>query len=212
MDDEIVSVRVQWTWGEPIEVSLSKFQTVGELLESAGFSAPPETTLFAAYRGRILKPELSLKFYDIKTGARIVCGTKRRPSKRKSEQFLRLLNCPRGPVPAFARPNRDPVETDALDEFARLTDLSFASWEALPEYASIMKELLKEQEEQSDRRWDVHLTVVKSEKRIGEDPLPKAFHSDSSGVGACKGRGWDLLSEVPGDGFGRSFCDSVKKP
>ena len=185
MEDELIEVRVRWANGDGTTVSLSKFDTVGELIARAGVPAPSGSRVIAAHRGRFLQDAMSLGFYGITSGSNVICAL-RRDSETKPPRPPCSLARDRFPNLELSRESKN-----VWDELARLSDLSFASWEALPEYGSIMKELMKEQEEQSEGRWDVHFTVVKTEKRICEEPLPALF-PDCAAFGTFKGFGWDV--------------------
>jgi hypothetical protein len=207
-------LKVQWQWGGSKIVRTCASCPVSDVLAFQGFSPLENTTLLVAHKGHLVDPLFSFQYHNVQTGDRLVCMLKRLPSREKSSRFRESVS-PTKRVVCQLAPISDPAEANRRAQIARLTDLSFLAWEAMPDGQLVMEDMLRQQERQAkDRVGFAGPTVVPESRGMSEAPLPNCFHSDAVlGSGVCKGKQWPPgfvkdLSDQPRRG---SPFDWIKK-
>jgi hypothetical protein len=130
--------------------------------------------LVVVHKGAVLQPLLSFQYYKIETGDRLFCLLKKvgtddtsQPSNesRDIDRFAdQTVSCSRSPDAPLQR------------EEARLADLSFSNWEAMPDFPGLMNDLLDEEEEETSDPLpedEFSETVVPDGAEMGSDPLSR---------------------------------------
>jgi hypothetical protein len=202
-------VKVQWNWGGAKTIHTSSASPILEVLESHGFSSLDTSALRIAHRGRLVNPMFTFNFHKIQSGDRLICLLKRHPDKPQSDQFHDVLY-PTKRVVCQVMPVTDPGEAQRRGEIARLNDLSFIGYEVTPDLPIVMRDLLRQQEEQNrTRETFTGSTVVTGAMAMSEAPLPNFFQPDQ----VCKYSGkCAFVKDISGQPRRPSHLDAVKKP
>lgn len=174
--NNIIVIRVQWTWGESKIIKTFDSNVIGEVLSEEGFEELNGNRIIIVCDGKILEPYFTFKHYSIKSGMKLVLALKKIPTKDKSRRFLESLNKQNSVTsPQSHQSERNQAEIARIEEIARLTDLAYSTWEALPDCNLIMNEILASQEEQTQEyiyeEEQIPTDITKADK-IQEDPLP----------------------------------------
>jgi hypothetical protein len=211
-----IVMKLTWTWGGSKIVSAQSTDILSDVLCSNGFVAVSGTELYVAHRGRFLDISFSVGFHELKPGDRLICHVQKLPSKDQSRRFLESLTPSRRFV-SHMSPVTDLYEANRRTVNARLDDLSFASWESLPDYRGMMADLLQEQEEQNSTDQsddDLYQLNFTEATEISDQPLPSMFHADGLGHGSSgKGGGWTsaYVKDIADQSRRGSFFDHLKK-
>jgi hypothetical protein len=202
-------VKVEWNWGGTKRIHTSSASPILEVLESHGFSGLDNSALLIAHRGRLINPMFTFNYHKIQSGDRLICLLKRHPDKPQSDQFQDVLSPTKRGV-CQVTPVTDPGEAQRRGEIARLNDLSFSGCEATPDLPIVMRDLLRQQEEQNmARETFVRSTVVTGAMAMSETPLPNFFQPDR----VCKYSGkYAFGKDISDQPRCPSHLDAVKKP
>jgi hypothetical protein len=179
MDCSDLILRVQWYWGGSTIVRTPSSSSIGDALSIHGFAAFDRSIVVVAHRGRLVDPLFTFHHYNVRSGDRLVCLSKRLPSKDKSNRFLSSLCAPpRRPVEA---PRPDLTDADRTAEVARLNDFTYLASESAPELVGIARDLLRQQDEQASERNDIRIPTVlrlDAAPKISDAPLPCCFRRE----------------------------------
>lgn len=176
--NNLIIIRVQWTWGDSKIIKTLENNIIGDVLSEEGFEEISGNKLIVVCNGKILEPYFTFAHYSIKSGMKLVLALKKIPTKDKSRKFLESLNMSKqNPItlPQSHQTEKNQPEVARMQEIARLTDLAYSTWEALPDYNLIMNEILASQEEQAQEytyEEEPIPTVITKADQIQEDPLP----------------------------------------
>ncbi|OHS97307.1 hypothetical protein TRFO_36547 [Tritrichomonas foetus] len=151
---------------------------------------PGSQQLLFVYKGKILDGNFSFDYHKIKTGSTIICHLKnvKAHSNEKKMRFLESLKAKNNYSNIFSQnelfqadfniktryyeylKNRE-IENEKysniLDEarrseISRLNDLAFSAWETMPEYPNILKEMLKNEEEEEAKLAQKSISIHKN--------------------------------------------------
>jgi hypothetical protein len=203
-------LKVQWQWGGAKIIRTTADSPVCDAVALHGFAPVADTTLLVAHRGRLIDPLFTFRSHDVQAGDRLVCMLKRPPSR------FRDLVSPTKRVVCQLAPISDPAEAGRRGQTARLTDLSFVGWEAMPMGHLVMVDLLRQQEKQVKDKVEVSgPTVVTESHGMSEAPLPILVQSDAvTGSGICRGHQWmkGFVKDIADQPRRGSPFDRIKKP
>jgi hypothetical protein len=143
-------------------ITCSASQTIEEVMnEHAGLSSGEEG--IGVYRGRVLSPYLTLNFYDITDGAKIVIAVRRfMPIWREH------LRCD------ISLKSRHRQQSHDIDLTRRwLADLTFIPWEVKREFGSMLREMAESPEDlEEEPTMTVYPTILQPSGALCETPLP----------------------------------------
>lgn len=167
---QFLDLFMRWGGGKPKPISTTSDTTIYEVAEAHGFHEPDGFRAIFIANGKILAPQLSLQRNKINDSDVIYVYMKRLPVEKPE---LR-------PSPPLTREERWWQKNKhiawQIQEFGRISDLAFASWETLPDFPKVLQKTLRIQEEMADAvRLDMYQgppTVVKESKSISDEPLP----------------------------------------
>ena len=174
MEKDTINVRIQWNWGRIEVLEACRFATIFEFLESAGIRETRGRQIVVAYKGKILDKRLTLSYYRIVDGSKLVLAMKRVPNKEQSEQFLEMLRSLKKQV-GYNRTRLKASNSVKSREYARLNDLSWARWDSSPDCMLLTCEILKQQEQRNMTIKQSQMTIVDNVRKICEEPLPNVF-------------------------------------
>ncbi|OHT12486.1 hypothetical protein TRFO_17640 [Tritrichomonas foetus] len=196
-------VIARWNWGGAQIIDALSSDQIGETLAEFGFSALAGTRLIIAHNGKVIDPSFSFGYYNTTNGSKFVLLLKKLPSKERSRKFLESME-KRDTIQYF-KVTRDPTEITRREEIARLNDLALMTWESLPDFPLIMKEIINSQEKQSAESWLVrnnnYETVIPESSKISEDPLPNLFEKEKVGAPGLFKNDFGLGSSFMADPF-----------
>lgn len=184
-----VRFTLTWTWGGAVTVESKRDSLLIDSLKRSGFTGIEGARIVCVFKGKVVIPEFSIQYLGIKNGDKIVVCAKKDQTRDRSKRFLESLK-PTKKVAQQVVVSPDITEVAARLEHARINDLAFSSWEAMPDYPLVMNDLLKSQEEQhvevvADD--EIEITDITPATHINEDPLPNIFkYSQSSAHGMVK--------------------------
>jgi hypothetical protein len=215
MEDDLI-IKVAWSWGGSQIIHAHATDALSDVLASHSFSATNGSDLHVALRGCFVDTCFSLQFLQIHTGDHLYCLLKRQPSKEKSRRFLESLTPkPRRSPPAAIA---DRTDGNKRSQQAKLDDMAYAQWESRVDSRSVLTQILKQREDQTnDTQSDdeTYVTELSQEGEISEAPLPHLFQSDGfATAGVLKaGYGWKpgCLKGVSNQSKRGNFFDHLKK-
>ncbi|KAK8893454.1 hypothetical protein M9Y10_021876 [Tritrichomonas musculus] len=176
--NNLIVIRAQWTWGDSKIIKTLDTNVIGDVLTEEGFEEISGNRLIIVCNGKILEPYFTFAHYSIKNGMKLVMALKKLPTKDRSRKFLESLNMNKQNAVSFPQTQQNEnsqAEVARMEEIARLTDLAYSTWEALPDCNLIMNEILSSQQEQAQEyiyeEEPIPTDITKADQ-IQEDPLP----------------------------------------
>jgi hypothetical protein len=157
-------LKMTWRHGGAKIISCTDLATVEEIAIENGFVPIPSQSPTFVSGGRILLPQFTLRWNEIKSGATIVAHHPAYLSWRSpSVTEWAGQGCPLRLPPTCA------------DEAARMIDRGFLQWETGREFPLALAELLKEEEAADEENRIEALswpTIVRPSTAISDAPLP----------------------------------------
>ena len=141
MEPQDLVLRMQWNWGGEKIVKTNSFEVIGDCVSREGFVPFEGSRIFGACNGRAIDLDMTFSYYNIRNGSKVVLCAKRVPGRGSRRQFGEMRNQRRGVAEELFRRR---IDVARREEIARLDDLAFASWECETEFATMMKDMLKE--------------------------------------------------------------------
>lgn len=176
--NNLIIIRAQWTWGDSKIIKTFDNNVIGDVLSEEGFEEISGNKLIIACNGKLIEPCFTFAHYSIKSGMKLVMTLKKIPTKDKSRKFLESLNMNKQnsiTLNQSHQAEKNQSEEARMEEIARLTDLAYSTWEALPDCNLIMNEILASQEEQAQEyafeEENIPTDITKADQ-IQEEPLP----------------------------------------
>jgi hypothetical protein len=169
---ETVIIKISWKWGGGKIIACSTAMTVEEVAQENGFAAVNGREPLFIFKGKILEPQLTLHYHNIRDGASIITYL----------GFACAIFPIRLPKALFIS-HKAQVDEARDNEIARLIDKDFMLWEMVKDYPGVLAECLREEEKNQGKPAPVdrtETTVIMSSHRISDSPLPLMFKGDDA--------------------------------
>jgi hypothetical protein len=155
MKSSPIVLRLRWTHGHSQIIQTRSHFSIEEVLSSHGF---PSRALVAC-KGKIIDPVFSFGYYNITSGATLVCHEKTHGSPV----------CRKGGFCRCVHRMEDCAEA-VLD---KLEDQTFTLWELGRQFPLVLKELLSEEAQSvQEVGRDQFATIVPQVQTINDTPMP----------------------------------------
>ena len=174
---ELIRFYFVWKWGKKIPVEGSLMDQINTILIQNGII---ETDLFKIrlfFKGKEIKKEFSLSYYNINNNSNIYIIEKKLLPKGRAQQFLNSLNKNKEieKKTNFINPN------NSLTENARISDRIFATWEMLQDSELFYLNMLKNRQviENLNENETKYPTIITKSTEISTKPLPHCYSFDN---------------------------------
>jgi hypothetical protein len=168
---ETVIIKMSWKSGCGKVIACSTGMTVEEVARENGFTLVNGREPLFIFKGRILQPQLTLHYHNIRDGASIIAyigfSCAFLPLKLRRARFV----------------SRTAQEMDEArdNEAARLLDRDFMLWEMVKGYPELLAICWRDEENNEEKaaaEVTTEKTVITSEHTISEAPLPLMLKPD----------------------------------
>lgn len=173
-----LNIRMQVVGRDTTDIHVDCFDTIDECLQDEGLVAEEGATVIVAYQGRRLDTRLSFHFNGVTNNAHLVVLVK--SPKRQRPPFTVFGSARRAQIMAENREAIEKTRQIRRREMARLSDMAFASWEMVPQFANIAQAILSAQDKREREMFTFAAeepTVVAKADGPNTAPLPTLIES-----------------------------------
>ena len=212
MKDEI-HIKIKWNWGGDKIVKAKPSDILGDVLKQNSFIPLDTCALIIISNGKILRPDLSIGFQNIKNDNLIVLVQKKLPDQTKKQRFLDSLS---------TKPTKQQIHLITINNFdqlkfeqvAKMNDLAFAAWENSTEFPNLLNDLHKSQifEDNQFNNSLENITIIpESPSEISTRPLPPLLENEDITHLGFSRNGFKLSTGFISDQRKSEFLGDVKK-
>lgn len=173
-----LNIRMQIVGVDSRDIHTDSFDTIDECLQREGFLDEEGATVIVAYQGRRLDTRLSFHFHGVTNNSHLVVLVK--SPKRQRLPFRVFGSARRAQIMAENKEAIEKTRQIRRREMARLSDMAFASWEMVPQFANIAKAILNAQEKRESEMFSLAVeepTVIAKADGPSTAPLPTLIES-----------------------------------